>query len=54
MVKRIVINRSLDSLKKKKLELFPLDDELYKLSEEENEDQNTEYYEGELNRLKKE
>ncbi|PCH70598.1 MAG: hypothetical protein COC06_04275 [Bacteroidales bacterium] len=52
-LKRIVINRSLDSLKKKKLELFPLDDELYKLSEEENEDQNIEYYEEELNRLKK-
>ncbi|RKE02023.1 RNA polymerase sigma factor [Marinifilum flexuosum] len=34
-LKRIVINRSLDSLKKRKLELFPLEDELYKLKEEE-------------------
>ncbi|RUT72951.1 RNA polymerase sigma factor [Ancylomarina longa] len=31
-LKRIVINRSLDYLKKKKLELFPLNEELYKLS----------------------
>lgn len=34
-LKRIVVNRSLDSLKKKKLELFPLESELYKLTEEE-------------------
>lgn len=34
-LKRIVINRSLDSLKKKKLEIFPLEDELYKLKQEE-------------------
>ena len=34
-LKRIVINRSLDSLKKKKLELFPLENELYKLKDEE-------------------
>jgi RNA polymerase sigma-70 factor (ECF subfamily) len=33
-LKRIVVNRSLDSLKKKKLELFPLESELYKLTEE--------------------
>ncbi|WP_421919013.1 RNA polymerase sigma factor [Marinifilum sp.] len=33
-LKRIVINRSLDSLKKKKLDIFPLEDELYKLKEE--------------------
>ena len=33
-LKRIVINRSLDSLKKKKLELFPIEPELYKLQEE--------------------
>lgn len=35
-LKRIVVNRSLDSIKKKKLELFPLDNEIHKLSEEEN------------------
>lgn len=34
-LKRIVVNRSLDSLKKKKLELFPLENELYKLKDEE-------------------
>ena len=33
-LKKIVINRSLDSLKKRKLDLFPLDNELYKLSDE--------------------
>jgi len=32
-LKKIVINRSLDYLKKKKLELFPLNNELYKLSD---------------------
>lgn len=36
-LKKIVINRSLDSLKKKKLELFPLDQELYKLANEDEE-----------------
>jgi RNA polymerase sigma-70 factor (ECF subfamily) len=36
-LKRIVINRSLDFLKKKKLELFPIENELYKISNE-NED----------------
>lgn len=36
-LKRIVINRSLDFLKKKKLELFPIENELYKISDE-NED----------------
>jgi RNA polymerase sigma factor (sigma-70 family) len=51
-LKRIVVNRSLDSLKKKKLELFPLDNELYKLSEEE-ESQNFEYSEEQINSLKK-
>jgi RNA polymerase sigma factor (sigma-70 family) len=50
-LKRIVVNRSLDSLKKKKLELFPLDNELYKLSEEE-ENQNFEYSEEQFNILK--
>jgi RNA polymerase sigma-70 factor (ECF subfamily) len=37
LLKRIVINRSLDFLKKKKLELFPIENELYKISNE-NED----------------
>ena len=50
-LKRIVVNRSLDSLKKKKLELFPIDNELYKLSE--NEDQNIEYSEEQVCILKK-
>jgi RNA polymerase sigma-70 factor (ECF subfamily) len=36
-LKRIVVNRSLDYLKKKKLDLFPLDNEIYKLSEKEEE-----------------
>jgi len=34
-LKRIVVNRSLDSLKKKKLELFPLEFEAHKLKAEE-------------------
>lgn len=50
-LKRIVVNRSLDSLKKKKLELFPLDNELYKLSDEE-ESQNFEYSGEQLSILK--
>nr|WP_320119924.1 sigma-70 family RNA polymerase sigma factor [uncultured Marinifilum sp.] len=37
-LKKIVINRSLDSLKKRKLELFPLENELYKLKNTETED----------------
>ncbi|BAX81862.1 RNA polymerase sigma factor [Labilibaculum antarcticum] len=51
-LKRIVVNRSLDSLKKKKLELFPLDNELYKLSEEE-ENQSVTYSEEQINSIKK-
>ncbi len=51
-LKRIVVNRSLDSLKKKKLELFPLDNELYKLSEKE-ANQDFEYSEEQINSLKK-
>lgn len=51
-LKRIVVNRSLDSIKKKKLELFPLDNELYKLSEEE-ENQNFKYSEEQINSIKK-
>ncbi len=53
-LKKIVVNRSLDSLKKKKLELFPIDSELYKLSEEEKEDKhNIEYSEEQITLLKK-
>jgi len=51
-VKRIVVNRSLDSIKKKKPELFPLDNELYKLSEEER-NQNFDYSEEQIKRIKK-
>ena len=51
-LKRIVVNRSLDSLKKKKLELFPIDNELYKLSEEE-DNHNLEYSEEQIAILKK-
>ncbi|PKQ62046.1 hypothetical protein BZG02_13995 [Labilibaculum filiforme] len=51
-LKRIVVNRSLDSLKKKKLELFPIDNELYKLSEEE-ANENIEYSEDQFILIKK-
>ncbi|MBI9059027.1 sigma-70 family RNA polymerase sigma factor [Labilibaculum sp. DW002] len=51
-LKRIVINRSLDSLKKKKLELFPLDNEIHKLPIEENV-QSFDYSEEQINELKK-
>ncbi len=51
-LKRIVVNRSLDSLKKKKVELFPIDSELYKLSEEV-DNHNIEYSEEQIAILKK-
>lgn len=51
-LKRIVVNRSLDCLKKKKLELFPLDNEIHKLPAEEVK-QNFEYSEEQIKRLKK-
>ncbi|WP_372751838.1 RNA polymerase sigma factor [Labilibaculum sp.] len=46
-LKKIVVNRSLDHLKKKKLDLFPLDNEIYKLSEETN-DENFEFSEAQI------
>ncbi|MDM8161793.1 sigma-70 family RNA polymerase sigma factor [Labilibaculum sp. K2S] len=51
-LKRIVVNRSLDCIKKKKLELFPIDNELYKLSEKE-DNYNIEYSEEQITILKK-
>ena len=51
-LKKIVINRSLDCLKKKKLELFSLDNEIHKLSEEE-VNENFEYSEEQIKSLKK-
>lgn len=44
-LKRIVVNRSLDYLKKKKLDFLRLDNEIYKLSEEEDDDVNFEFSE---------
>jgi len=51
-VKRIVVNRSLDCIKKKKPELFPLHNELYKLSEKE-VNQSFDYSEEQIKRIKK-
>lgn len=39
-LKRIVINRSIDHLKKKKIDLCPIDDKMFKLGEQPQQEQN--------------